>query len=165
MSMNRTVIRCMSGALAVLSLSACNGIFEHIYDEPLPDNEFGFVAVDEKNGTGRIHIDATAYTEWHYIDLHDKRVSTVAVGDAAPEAWDFAIHRYDAKTSGGAVAECSVNDFGALADIGSLSEDAFVADEWTTDRITVDMSQMMDGTIVYAQDYCNSCLSRWLFFY
>lgn len=160
--MNRTVVRCISGAVAVLSLSACNGIFEHIYDEPLSVSEYGFVAVDTNSRTGRIYIDATDYTEWHYVDLHDKRMSTVAVGDAAPETWDFAVHRYDAKTDGGAVAELGTDDFGSLPAVGTLPEEAFAADEWTTDRITVDMSQMMDGIIVCAEDYRNPCLSRWL---
>lgn len=44
----------------------------------------------------------------------------------------------------------------------SFAAEDFVADEWTTDRITIDMSQMMDGIIVYAEDYYNPCLSRWL---
>lgn len=46
--------------------------------------------------------------------------------------------------------------------MASLPQESFVADEWTTDRITVDMSQMMDGIIIYAEDYYNPCLSRWL---
>ena len=56
----------------MLSLSACNGIFEEIYDAPTVGGEFGFVAVDDATHTGRIYIDATDYTEWHYIDLHGK---------------------------------------------------------------------------------------------
>lgn len=148
----------------MLSLPACNGIFEDIYDAPQPEETktYGFVVVDEATRTGRIYIDATDYTEWHYVDLHDKQVVTAAVDGAAPENWDFAIHRYDAKTNGGAVAESAAPDFGTLPAISSISAEAFVADEWTTDKITVDMSQMMDGIIVYAEDYYNSCLSRWL---
>ena len=58
----------------MLSLSACNGIFEHIYDAPSISEgtkTYGFVVVDDETRTGRIYVDATAYTEWHYIDLHD----------------------------------------------------------------------------------------------
>lgn len=148
----------------MLSLSACNGIFENIYDQPVPEEtrEYGFVAVDERTHTGRIYIDAADYTEWHYIDLHDKLVTTTAVDAAPPAAWDFAIHRYDAKTNGGAVAESAATDFGTLPAVGSVPEDAYVADIWTDDRITVDMSQMMDGVILYAEDYYNPCLSGWL---
>lgn len=160
--MNRTVIRCVSGVMALLSLPACNGIFEGIYDAPAPGTEYGFVEVDERTHRGRIYVDASSYTEWHYVDLHGRSVERVAVGAEAPAKWDFALHRYDTKTCGGAVAECATGDFGALPAPGSLPSEAFVADEWTTDRIAIDMSQMMDGMIVYAEDGYNPCLSRWL---
>ncbi len=148
----------------MLSLSACNGIFEDIYDEPQSEEtkEYGFIAVDDQTHTGRIYIDATDYTEWHYIDLHDKQVVTLGVEEEAPAAWDFAVHRYDTKTRGGAVAESAAADFGSLPAVGSIPEGAFTADSWTTDKITVDMSQMMDGIIRYAEDWYNPCLSGWL---
>lgn len=148
----------------MLSLSACNGILEDIYDAPEPEDSkiYGFIAVDNATHTGRIYIDATDYTEWHYIDLHGKQVTTTAVGEAAPERWDFAVHRYDAKTNGGAVMESAAADFGMLTAVGTIPEEAFTADEWTTDKITVDMSQMMDGIIRYAEDWYNPVLSRWL---
>lgn len=154
----------LSGATLLLSLPACNGIFEGIYDMPTTEtgNEYGFILVDEGARTGRIYIDATDYTEWHYVDLHGKQVTTTAVDGAAPETWDFAVHRYDAKTNGAAVWESTAGAFDALPAPGSVSEEQWTADEWTTDRITVDMSQMMDGIILYAEDYWNPCLSRWL---
>ncbi len=154
----------MFGVTVMLSLCACNGIFENIYDEPSQEekNEFGFIIVDDATRTGTIYIDATDYTEWHYIDLHDKQVTTTSVYDSTPDNWDFAIHRYDAKTNNGAVFESTAVDFNSLPDMASLPQESFVADEWTTDRITVDMSQMMDGIIIYAEDYYNPCLSRWL---
>lgn len=151
----------MSGVMAVLSLSACNGIFNDIYDEPLPE-ENGFIYTDDKTRTGRIYIDATDYTEWHYVDLLGKQVTTTAIDGKAPAEWDFAIHRYDTKTNGGKVMESSVSDFSSLPNMGTLSEELFVADVWTTEKIRVDMSQMMDGIILYSEDYYNSCLSRWL---
>lgn len=154
----------LSGVVAMLSLSACNGIFENIYDEPLSKEkkEFGFIVVDDKSNTGRIYIDATDYTEWHYIDLLNKEVVTKNVDEDAPVNWDFAIHRYDAKTNDGAVVECPAADFGSIPNINTIPEESFIADEWTTNKITVDMSQMMDGVILYAEDYYNPCLSRWL---
>jgi len=154
----------LSGATLLLSLTACNGIFEDIYDMPTSEtgNEYGFILVDKGARTGRIYIDATDYTEWHYVDLPGKRVITAAVDDAAPETWDFAVHRYDTKTNGATVLESSASAFDALPAPGTLPGEQWVADEWTTDRITVDMSQMMDGLIRYAEDYWNPCLSRWL---
>ena len=164
MFVSQKTIFFLSGVVAMLSLSACNGIFEDIYDEPLPEEkkEFGFIVVDDKSCTGRIYIDATDYTEWHYIDLLNKEVVTKNVDEDTPANWDFAVHRYDAKTNGGAVVECSAADFGSVPNINAIPEESFVADEWTTDKITVDMSQMMDGIIIYAEDYYNPCLSRWL---
>lgn len=154
----------MSGVIALLSLSACNGIFGGIYDQPLPDenNEFGFIAFDDKSRVGRIYIDATDYTEWHYVDLHNKTVTALNVDAPVPLAWDFAVHRYDTKTNGGAVCECSTDDFALLPSIGDVLQETFVQDEWTAEKITVDMSQMMDGIIIYAEDYYNPSLSRWL---
>ena len=57
----------LSGATLLLSLPACNGIFEGIYDMPTTEtgNEYGFILIDEGTRTGRIYIDATDYTEWH----------------------------------------------------------------------------------------------------
>lgn len=152
------------GAIVLLLLSSCNGIFSGIYDEPIEEetSAFGFVNIDDTNNTGRIYIDATDYTKWHYIDLHNKQVTTTSVDEASPENWDFAIHRYDSKTNGAFVFESEAIDFGNIPDIGMIPEESFVADEWTTDKITIDMSQMMDGVIVYAEDYYNPCLSSWL---
>lgn len=151
----------LSGVVAMLSLSACNGVFEEIYDVPVAEEkkEYGFIAVDDRINTGRIYIDATDYTEWHYIDLQGKEVVTKNVDDDAPANWDFAVHRYDAKTNGGAVVESDATDF---TNINTIPERTFVTDEWTTNKITVDMSQMMDGIILYAEDYYNPCLSKWL---
>lgn len=154
----------VSGAACLLSLPACNGIFGGIYDEPTSatGSEFGFVVIDEQTRTGRIYIDATDYTEWHYVDLHAKTVTTSPVSAEAPAAWDFAVHRYDTKTNGATVWESATEEFGSLPAPETVPDGEFVADEWTTDRITVDMSQMMDGIILYAEDYWNPCLSRWL---
>ena len=148
----------------MLSLSACNGIFAGIYDAPLPEEShtYGFISVEDKTLTGRIYIDATDYGEWHYIDLHNRTLTTLPVDDDPPSDWDLAIHRYDAKTNSGAVAKSGSASFDALPVPGSIPPQAFVGDEWSSDRITVDMSQMMDGIIVYAEDWYNPCLSGWL---
>ncbi len=153
----------MAAAIALGTMS-CDGIFGDIYDEPLSEGkgEYGFIYTDDKTRTGRIYIDATDYAEWHYVDLSGRRVTTTAIDGKAPANWDFAIHRYDAKTNGGKVMESAVSDFQSLPPLRTFSESQFVADEWTTKKITVDMSQMMNGIILYAEDYYNFCLSRWL---
>ena len=131
---------------AMLSLPSCNGLFEGIYDEPVADTEFGFTKVEQATSSGTIYIDATSYTKWTYIDFETFSIDTTVIAEDGTETgevmegWDLAVHRYDTKTNGGAVIE----------------------DVWTEDRITVDMSQMMDGIILYAPSWYNPELSKWL---
>lgn len=154
----------VSGAIALLSLSACNGIFGNIYDKPIlkDKNEYGFIIIDDKTNTGRIYVDATDYGKWIYIDLLHKEVATLLTGEKAPATWDFAVHRYDTKTNSGAVMESAATDFGSIPNVNTIPEEAWVTDVWTTNKIAVDMSKMMDGIIVYTEDYYNPCLSKWL---
>lgn len=158
----------LSGIIVALSITACNGIFGGIYDSPEPDpvtdggQQYGFINVDDQNHTGRIFIDASDFTKWHYIDLHNRQITTTAIDGKPAGAWDFAIHRYDAKTNNGKVAELGVSDFGSLPAVSSIPKDHFIPDKFSTDRIIIDLSQMMSGIIVYAKDYYNPCLSKWL---
>lgn len=143
-------------------LPACDGLFGGLYDEPETRSEFGFVEVDEATRSGRIYVDATSYEAWVYVDLHGRRAVTSAVDAEEPAAWDFAVHRYDAKTDGGSVLETSHTSFESLRAAGGLPAGTFVADVWTTQQITVDMSHMMDGYLVYAESFYNAELSKWL---
>lgn len=165
----------MLGAMTV-SLSACEGIFDGVYDtapaEELKD--FGFIEVDDANYSGTIYVDATDYTKWIYVDLHEQVVDSTRIVDESgaeiplgesgvlPQSWDFAIHRYDAKTNDGAVLESGSTGFDVLISAGHIPEGTYVTDEWTTDRITIDMSGMMQGNIKYAASNYNSVLSSWL---
>ncbi|EJX08260.1 lipoprotein [gut metagenome] len=120
------------------------------------------VTAPSTSATQRLVVDATDYTQWHYIDLESQQVTTLPVGEPAPDEWDLAVHRYDVKTHGGAAVETAVSDFASLPEPSSFPTSAFVADEWTTDRLIVDMSQMMNGVVEYASDDYNPCLSNWL---
>lgn len=53
-------------AMSVALLSACTGIADGIYDEP-PAEELG--------REGQITVNATSWTDWHYIDLKTDSVS------------------------------------------------------------------------------------------
>lgn len=143
-----------------MSLSACNGIFENIYDDPIEtemeikENKFSQVKTVE-------------YTEWAYIDLSARKVTTVQIGEEyesqIPEKWDFAIHRYDIKTNSGAAFQTSYTSIDDFIAAGKLPEaEKFVEDEWTTNKIAIDMSGMMEGNIVYTDSYYNATLSSWL---
>lgn len=150
----------MAGA-AVMLLSACNGIFSDIYDdvEASTTEEFGFMEPASETATGKIYIDATDYTCWTYINFHDMSIVLSSVYDSAPENWDIAIHRYDAKTNGGAVAETDIKDLSLLK--GAAVGD-YVGDIWTTEKIVTDMSTMMDGYLSYVESDYNAVLSEWL---
>ena len=154
----------MWGVTAVLSLSSCHGFFGGIYDEPIEETSdgFGFIKINEATRTGTIYIDASDYTKWNYISLKDKKVVIALYDEQQPENWDFAVHRYDAKTNGASVFETEYYDLTDISSVFKFSGADFVVDEWTTNKITIDMSQMMEGIIKYAEDFYNPCLSKWL---
>lgn len=164
MKISSKICRLLWGVTAVLSLSSCHGIFGGIYDEPVEETSdgFGFIKINEVTRTGTIYIDASDYTKWNYISLKDKKVVTALYDEQQPENWDFAVHRYDAKTNSASVFETEYYDLTDISSVSKFSGADFIADEWTTNRITIDMSQMMEGIIKYAEDFYNPCLSKWL---
>ena len=164
MKISSKICRLLWGVTAVLSLSSCHGIFGGIYDEPVEETSdgFGFIKINEATRTGTIYIDASDYAKWNYISLKDKKVVTALYTEQQPENWDFAVHRYDAKTNGASVFETKYYDLTDISSVSKFSGADFIADEWTTNKITIDMSQMMEGIIKYAEDFYNPCLSKWL---
>ena len=164
MKISSKICRLLWGVTAVLSLSSCHGIFGGIYDEPVEETSdgFGFIKINETTRTGTIYIDASDYTKWNYISLKDKKVVTALYDEQQPENWDFAVHRYDAKTNSASVFETEYYDLTDISSVSKFSGADFIADEWTTNKITIDMSQMMEGIIKYAEDFYNPCLSKWL---
>ncbi len=160
--MNR-ILTAFSTSL-LLALTGCNGIMSGIYDE-LDSNEspdFGFLNPSNQGTPGTIYIDATSYTDWTYIDFANKKIETVDVEADAPQTWDIAVHRYDVKTNGGKVLETQHAEFDKARTLIGQSTDGYASDVWTTEKIAIDMSTMMDGYLSYiASDY-NAELSRWL---
>lgn len=139
-----------------LSLQACA---EWIYDKDDDETSIG--------GNRFSMIDATEYTAWTYIDLDSQQATIVdeyAEGNTAtaPEEWDFALHRFDCKTKGGAVLETPYSTIAQLVAAGSLPAGEFVADAMTDDRVAIDLSKMMQGIIVYAESDYNAELSKWM---
>ena len=55
--------------MSVLALTACNGIFDDIYDQP----EETIVSAK-----GQLLMDATSWTDWYYVDLHELQKLTEA---------------------------------------------------------------------------------------
>lgn len=158
-----SIAKALALGVISISLSACNGVMGGIYDEPDTTivSDFGFISSGDAGQFGVVYIDATSYTRWTYIDFSEQRIDTLEVGDAEPANWDIAVHRYDVKTNGAAVMETGYTGFDALL-AGGLPDGEMVKDEWTSDRIAVDMSGMMDGYIEYQESYYNTELSKWL---
>ena len=52
------------------------------------------------------------------------------------------------------------HSFSALRNADAMPEGAYVEDVWTTAKIAIDMSGMMDGNIVYMASYYNEELSK-----
>lgn len=118
---------------------------------------------DEEEGKGEwnTRIDATNYADWIYIRFSTQDTIRKKYDEAAPAAWDFALHRYDCKTNGGAVLETSYRSLTELVPpVVLLPEDDFITD--VAGKISVDMSGMMDGNIVYADSPLNEVLGKWL---
>ena len=121
---------------------------------------FGFSNKDFFSGS--IYVNASSYADWQYIDLENAEITSVKVGEAAPEKWDFAVHRFDVKTNGGAGFETDFDDLSKVADIQSVESLDFTADATVSDKIIVDMSGMMQGKVKYAEDSYNPCISKWM---
>jgi hypothetical protein len=142
-------------------LSACNGILSDIYDDaPASDAaEFGFTEAATATTTGRIYVDATSYTRWVYLSFRTLAMDTLDVSAEEPATWDVALHRYDAKTHGGAVAETEARDF---SEVSAQTAADYVTDTWTETQVITDMSHMMDGYLSYLPSDYNEVLSSWL---
>jgi len=147
----------------VLIMTSCNGIFSGLYDvvetASLP---FGFKEISENGDSGTIFIDARDYEKWTYINLKDKIVDTANMvnGDDEPRKWDFAMHRYDVKTNNGSARQTDFISFDELTAAGNYDEGVFTSD--TLGKVIVDMSDMMNGNIIYHESNVNKVLSRWL---
>lgn len=152
-----------TGTVAVLFPSCEDGLLKGMYDEAEERSEYGFLQTETLNSHGTVYIDASAYTEWTYIDFANETTVTLRTDEQAPDSWDMAVHRYDTKTNGGCAAMTDFTDIEECAGSGKIPDDnAFAKDVWTDNIIAVDMSGMMDGNIVYAEDWYNAELSRWL---
>ncbi|MCR5713598.1 MAG: HmuY family protein [Bacteroidales bacterium] len=140
------------------SFPACD-VLKDVYDDP---------AVEQKEG--QYYIDATDYARWGYINLHTRpptiTASVISLEDfsetGAPGTWDIAHHRYDVKTNGAAVMMTPYHSIQELEAAGLPAEGKWVEDEASEQCITVDMSHMMEGYLVYAPGHKNLELGKWM---
>lgn len=150
--------------MVIVSFPSCNGIFEGLYDEPELEqkSEFGFIKVDKTQNTGTVYVDASSYKKWVYIDFHTLSIDSMEIKDEMqePDIWDLAIHRYNAKTNGATVLETEFTTIDELLKSGKVPEGNYMPD--VEGKVTVDMSGMMEGNIIYAKSNVNKELAKWL---
>lgn len=77
-----------------------------------------------------------------------------------PENWDFAIHRYDCKTNGGAALQTEHQTFQSLLNGEKPADEAFQPDEPA--YLLYDMTYMQQGAVIYVDDSLNPVLKTWL---
>lgn len=155
----------VSSILIAAGLALCFAGCDSIYDDP---DEMGTVSSWTQSFA---YVDATKYDRWVYLSLAGETAETVLIADgpeAVPAQWDLALHRYDVKTNGG----CAYNTgYSSLSDFNRdvlnkaytfPDDDRYTADVFTESTVAIDMSEMMQGTIVYTPSYYNEVLSSWL---
>ena len=161
--MNRFVLLLLFAISSVFFYS-CDGIFHYLYDDPkqLPQSEYGFIKVDETTCSGVIYVDASSFERWLYVDFKNKKVDTtnILMGEDEPAQWDFALHRFDAKTNNGTVAATDFTSLDDLRAAGIIDIDGFTAD--VDDSVMVDVTDMMSGIVKYAPSKKNRVLSSWM---
>lgn len=113
-------------------------------------------------------VNASDYFSWNYFNLKEGKVNGtlkyekegdiyVIKGDESSMDWDIAIHRGDLKTNGGSVLATGKTD---MAQVTEISQGEYVSDI-ESDKIIVDMSQMMQGIIGYGKSMVNPALMTW----
>lgn len=142
--------------LGAVAFPACGDL---IYD----DDEGGSESVTDSRFS---LVDATSYTSWTYVNLREKTTTVVkeygkGPYGTPPAEWNFALHRYDCKTNGGAALETQYTSLKQLG-AGAKPTGVFVEDEWTDDRVIIDLSGMLEERIGYAETYYNAEFSRWM---
>lgn len=163
--------RLLLTAATLLALTACEGIFEDIYDDPgisLSTTGYGFTEYDLSTNYGTAYINTTDYYTWYYLNFHDFTTDTLIVDLDAddiladePEEWDIALHRWDVRTNNGAGLETEYESLDALVAANAMPSGDFVEDEWY-EYISVDMSGMMSGEIGYMSCYTNLEIGKWM---
>lgn len=164
----KLLLKIAAGSLLALSvlceLTSCDGMFDGLYDDEVPKTETEMT-------TGQFSINASSYSQWVYINLHDMSVKNVDIttdsitGEAnfaEPEDWDIAIHKFNLKTNSGSAIETEYTSIDDLKAAGSLPDSTFKPDTWYDQKVIIDLSGMMSGNIKYCPSYVNDVVARWI---
>lgn len=154
--------------LVALAFSSCDGMFEGIYDEPVPEkqSEFGFKDITNVSATentsaysrGWLYVKTVDYTGWTYIDFESQTVGYAGVYDDYDGKWDIAIHRYEVKTNNGKTKRTAFSDFDNLLSQDYLEAGGYEADEWNEDRVAIDLSGILDYNVVFLPTYVSQVI-------
>lgn len=79
----RHTIKTVAGCGLLMLFTACNGLFDDIYDTPtpMPEEQNGEInhhvdsTAEVKSYSVELYVDASSWTQWHYLDLHALRDS------------------------------------------------------------------------------------------
>lgn len=152
----------------VLALSSCDGVLDGIYDKTdnSAESKYGFLTKSDGTSVGTVYVDATKYNQWVYVNFHECTIDSALIDTSKdakePANWDIAIHRYDVKTNGGSGLETNFTTIQDLQSSGKMPSGVLKPDSFTTNKVIIDMSGMMDGHLVYASTYYNATISKWL---
>ena len=155
---NLAKIFLMTGLISVLS--SCNGIMGGLYDEPEtnPTTTYGFLKKSDGTQIGRVYVNASKFDRWVYIDFHTGKIDSCLIADSlhTPANWDVALHRYDLKTNHGSVLKTQYGELSDLANLSAMPAGTFEPDVWSTNKVAVDLSQMLQLNVIYAHTWYNA---------
>lgn len=148
--------------------ASCDGMFEGIYDEPVEEqqSEFGFKNTTMIPATedmpaysrGWLYVKTVEYTEWTYINFDSKTFVSAGVDEEYDGDWDIAIHRYEVKTNGGKVKKTEYSDFESLLGDKRNWEGEYREDVWTTDKVAIDLSGILNFDVKFLETYCSTVI-------
>lgn len=217
-------------------LTSCNGIDLGVYDNDKPTQQDNPVietdTTPDEDGTekevvvsGEIYIDASSWTDWYYVDLHDIHRQIVETGrfsntfpaypipltatedwdgksgvffhwydvwgeglsinrksdetfydmygvsdihtskQPEPQEWDFAIHRDNVRTNGGAAYETSSQSMASIPSRDLFESLPFTEDSWNETDVWTIQDYSLTGNVGDQAISINTVLSTWLSFY
>lgn len=152
------------GLWAFVGMTSCEGVMGDLYDDPenAQTATYGFLSKSDGTNSGRVYLDCTQYNRWMYVNFHNCTVDSATISDdmTEPTDWDIALHRYDVKTNDGAVMKTAFTSLSDLIASGRMPSGEYDEDN-QDDSVTVDLSQMMSGNIIYHHTNINRTL-RWV---
>lgn len=104
-------------------------------------------------------MDVSAYDRWVYLSFESGTPVALGVDEDAPVQWDIALHRENVKTNKGAALK---SESASLAALTELPAGDFISDITTDSTLVVDVSQMMQGVLIYRESEINPVLNAWV---